>query len=122
MTAKKDGENVYFYFVRILSDQTLVLTYCDTYDDRADMTSIKTTGAASKRSMFDLSDDGGSDSDADDALLLAAEAAERDQPVDDRLQSRPLVTEDTSQKENPKMTSDQAARAEKNRLKVRLCV
>ena len=96
-----------------------VLTYCD---DRADMTSIKTTGAASKRSMFDLSDDGGSDSDADDALLLAAEAAERDQPVDDRLQSRPLVTEDTSQKENPKMTSDQAARAEKNRLKVRLCV
>ena len=83
------------------------------------MTSIKTTGAAPKRSMFDLSDDGGSDSDADDALLLAAEAAERDQPVDDRLQPRPHVTEDTSPNEKPKMTSDQAARAEKNRLKVR---
>ena len=86
------------------------------------MTSIKTTGAAPKRSMFDLSDDGGSDSDADDALLLAAEAADRDQPVDDRLQPRPLGTEDTSPNEKPKMTSDQAARAEKNRLKVRLCV
>jgi len=81
------------------------------------MTSLKTTGAAPKRSMFDLSDDGGSDSDADDALLLAAEAAERDQPVDDRLQPRPPVTEDTSPNEKPKMTSDQAARAEKNRLK-----
>ena len=81
------------------------------------MTSLKTTGAAPKRSMFDLSDDGGSDSDADDALLLAAEAAERDLP-DDRLQPRPLGTEDTSPNEKPKMTSDQAARAEKNRLKV----
>ena len=83
------------------------------------MTSIKTTGAASKRSMFDLSDDDGCDSDADDALLLAAEAADKEQPADDRLQPpRPLVTEDTNQNEKPKMTSDQAARAEKNRLKV----
>ena len=82
------------------------------------MTTIKTTGAAPKRSMFDLSDDGGSDSDADDALLLAAEAADRNQP-DDRLQPQPLVTEDTSPNQKPKMTSDQAARAEKNRLKVR---
>ena len=88
----------------------------------AGMASIKKTGAAPKRSMFDLSDDDdGCDSDADDALLLAAEAAERNQPADDRLEPppRPLVTEDTNRHEQTKMTSDQAARAEKNRLKVR---